>query len=594
MKRKNLRLFLCFMLLVLCLPSIAAAAPERRIALVIGNSAYSSGPLKSPVNDAAAMSAQLQKLGFTVILKRDANLRGMEDALTDFGDRLKQGGVGLFYYAGHGLQVGGVNYLVPVEARISQESDIRHETLDLGKVINEMANTNNGLNIVILDACRGNPYYPGFRNVARGLAGVSSAPVGMFISYSTGTNQVARDGEGKNSPYTRVLLENIAQPGLTINKVFMNVRSKLMKETGQAPWELSSLDREFFFVPGSPERLAAAVPAGKATYDPDDANRKLEEEQRRLAEERASFAKKKALEANRKMIAAERERLMAEQEKARQAEARRIAAEKASLEEERQKTAEERKPLAAEQEEARRLEEERASFAKKKAQGEKRRKIAEEAGRLATEQKAERMAVVQEPGRMAVVQEAGRPAAEQEAERLAVLQEAQRPAAEQEVERLAAEERERAKKSTTLAMAKPPSQSTARETARGDRFIAYRDGTVLDTSTNLMWAAKDNGRDIKWSNAKSYCENYRGGGYKDWRMPTQDELAGLYDNANSYRSACGVLNLTKLIRLTCSAPWASETRGSDAALFYFLYGSRSWVRQSYDRSARALPVRSVK
>jgi uncharacterized caspase-like protein len=594
MKRKTIRLFPCFMLLAFCLPSIAAAAPEQRIALVIGNSAYSSGPLKSPVNDAAAMSAQLQKLGFTVILKMDANLRGMEGALADFGDRLKQGGVGLFYYAGHGLQVGGVNYLVPVEARINRESDIRHETLDLGKVLNEMASTNNGLNIVILDACRDNPYYPGFRNVARGLAGVSNAPMGMFISYSTGTNRVVKDGGGGNSPYTKALLENIAQPGLTINKVFMNVRSKLMKETGQVPWELSSLDRDFFFVSGSPERLATAVPAGKATYDLDDANRKLEEEQRRLAEESAAFAKKKALEENRQMIAAERERLKAEQEKARQAEARRLVAEKASVEKERQKTAEERKRLAAEQEEARRLEEEKASFPKEKVQGEKRRKIAEEAGRLATEQKAERLAVVQEAGRPAAEQETERLAVLQEAQRLEVLREAHRLAVLQEVQRLAAEERERAEKSTTLAMAKPPLQSKARETAKENRFIAYKDGTVLDTSTNLMWAAKDNGRDIKWANAKSYCENYRGGGYKDWRMPTQDELAGLYDDTKSYKSACGVLNLTKLIRLTCSAPWASETRGSDAALFYFLYGSRSWVRQSYDRSARALPVRSGK
>ena len=578
MKRKTIRLFLCFMLLVLCLPSIAAAAPERRIALVIGNSAYSSGPLKSPVNDATAMSAQLQKLGFNVILKMDANLRGMEGALTDFGDRLKQGGVGLFYYAGHGLQLGGVNYLVPVEATINRESDIRHETLDLGKVIHEMANTNNGLNIVILDACRDNPYYPGFRNVARGLAGVSNAPVGMFIAYSTWTNRVVKDGDGENSPYTRVLLENIAQPGLTIKNVFMNVRRKIKKETGQVPWELSSLDRDFFFVPGSPERLAAAVPAGKATYDLDDANRKLEKEQRHIEEERAAFAKKKALEENRQMIAAERERLAAEQEKARQAEARRLVAEKASLEEERQKTAEERKRLAAEQEESRRLEEERASFAKKKAQGEKRRKIAEEVGRLATEQKAER------------------PAAEQKAERLAVLQEAQRLVAKQEVERLAAEERERARKRTTLAMAKPPFQSTARETARDDRFIAYRDGTVLDTSTNLMWASKDNGRDIKWSNAKSYCENYRGGGYRDWRMPTQDELAGLYDESKSYtpKQRDYSVHLTDWIELTACCPWASDVRGSGAAYFGFSAGGRGWGLPSDSDSRRALPVRSGK
>jgi len=517
MKRKTrclVHLTFCLMLLAIFFPGIVTAASERRTALVIGNSAYSLWPLKNPVNDAAAISAQLQELGFTVILKRDANLRVMEDALTDFGDRLKQGGVGLFYYSGHGLQVGGVNYLVPVEARINRESDFRHETLDLGKIINEMANTNNGLNIVILDACRDNPYYPGFRNVARGLSRVSNAPVGMLIAYSTWTNRMVKDEDrdGENSPYTKALLENIAKPGLTINDVFMNVRSKLMKETMQMPWELSTLGRDFFFIPGSPGILAAAVPAAKATYDLDDANRKLEEEQCRISEERASFAKKKALETNRQIVAEERERLTAEQDRARQEEARHLETAKASLEEERQKIAEERKHLAA----------------------------------------------------------------------------------EQEAEGLAAEEREKAKKSTILAMAKRPFQPKARETSRDGRFVAYKDGTVLDTSTNLMWAGKDNGRDIKWANAKSYCENYRGGGHKDWRMPTQDELVGLYDNDKSYRSMCGDVNLTKLIRLTCGAPWASETRGSDAAIFYFYYGSRSWVRQSYGRSARALPVRSCK
>jgi uncharacterized caspase-like protein len=477
----------------------------------------------------------------------------MEDALVDFGDRLKQGGeVGLFFYAGHGLQVGGVNYLVPVEARINRESDIKNETLAMEKILHEMANTNNGLNIVILDACRDNPYYPGFRNVTRGLSGVSNAPTGMFISYSAWTNRVVKDGDGENSPYTRALLENIAQPGLTINKVFMNVRSKFMKETGQMPWDLSSLDRDFFFVTGK-EKTATArdespVPATAATDDFDQKKRILEAEARRLEEERTSLAKKKAQEEKRQKIA----------------------------------------------DEARRPEEEKASLAKRKTQGEKRQKMAEEAGRLAAEQKAGRLGAVQEAGRLAAVQEAGRLAAVQEAGRLAAEEEAKRLAEELEAKRLAEEEREKAKKSTTLAMAKRPSQSTAREAARDGRYIAYRDGTVLDTSTNLMWAAKDNGRDIKWAGAKSYCENYRGGGYKDWRMPTQDELASLYDKAITYRSACGDVNLTKLIRLTCSAPWASETRGPDAALFYFLYGSRSWVRQSYDRSARALPVRSGK
>ncbi len=125
---------------------------------------------------------------------------------------------------------------------------------------------------------------------------------------------------------------------------------------------------------------------------------------------------------------------------------------------------------------------------------------------------------------------------------------------------------------------------TAGEFGRDGRFIAYDNGTVLDTRTNLMWAARDNGSDIDWPNAKSYCENYRGGGYKDWRMPTQDELAGLYEKNETYKSECGWfsydIHITKMIRLTCVAPWASETSGSDATYFDFSNGERYWNNQS--------------
>ena len=134
-----------------------------------------------------------------------------------------------------------------------------------------------------------------------------------------------------------------------------------------------------------------------------------------------------------------------------------------------------------------------------------------------------------------------------------------------------------------------------KEIGKDGRFTAYDNGTVLDTRTNLMWAAKDNGSDITWANAKSYCENYRGGGYTDWRMPTQAELAGLYDKTKTYRSACGYdVQLTELIRLTCIAPWASETRGSEAAFFYFNPGGRKVYKKSNDGGIRALPVRSGK
>jgi hypothetical protein len=110
-----------------------------------------------------------------------------------------------------------------------------------------------------------------------------------------------------------------------------------------------------------------------------------------------------------------------------------------------------------------------------------------------------------------------------------------------------------------------------------------------------MWAAKDNGSDINWQDAKNYCKNYRGGGYTNWRMPTQDELAGLHDQTKTYRSACGYdVHLTELIRLTCYWAWASETRGSGAATFIFTYGERRWGSSKLSDRYRALPVRSVK
>jgi hypothetical protein len=135
-----------------------------------------------------------------------------------------------------------------------------------------------------------------------------------------------------------------------------------------------------------------------------------------------------------------------------------------------------------------------------------------------------------------------------------------------------------------------------KEIRKDGRFIAYDDGTVLDRVSGLMWAAKDNESDINWPGAKSYCENYRGGGYTDWRMPTQDELAGLYDKAEGYKSACGdEAHLTELIRLTCYWTWASETRDSGAACFRFGGGGyRCWGPPSGSSFSRVLPVRSGK
>ncbi len=141
--------------------------------------------------------------------------------------------------------------------------------------------------------------------------------------------------------------------------------------------------------------------------------------------------------------------------------------------------------------------------------------------------------------------------------------------------------------------------TAAEEKARDGRFVAYDNGTVLDTKTNLMWATRDNGSIINWTDAKYYCENYRGGDYKDWRMPTRDELAGLYDAAKTYKSDCGdgrdVHLATELIRIRCGWVWASETRSTEAAYFLFYNGTRNWCPQTNVRyNLRALPVRSGK
>jgi hypothetical protein len=156
-----------------------------------------------------------------------------------------------------------------------------------------------------------------------------------------------------------------------------------------------------------------------------------------------------------------------------------------------------------------------------------------------------------------------------------------------------------ASKNKKLAMGNQPSVPPTEKTITDGRFTAYNNGVVLDIHTNLMWAAKDNGSDINWTDAKAYCENYRGGGYKDWRMPTQDELAGLYDstviNNNSTTGKCsGGYHLTNLINLTCGVPWASETRGSGAASFNFSNGKRLLDLQSGSGSRRVIPVRSGK
>jgi len=322
MKVMSIRIFLVLFILVLICPSSLIAAPEKRTALVIGNGAYSSAPLKNPVNDATDIAATLKRLGFDVILKKNASMQDMENAIRDFGSRLKRGGEGLFFYAGHGVQIGGKNYLIPIGAKIDKETDAKYQAIDAEMVLDEMANAGNHVNIMILDACRDNPLGRSLRGAGRGLAIISDAPQGMLITYSTSPGKTAADGEGRNSRYTAALIKYMTEPGQPVEQVFKKVRQTLTAQSDgkQIPWELSSLQGNFFFAPTSAGKSAAIVPEGKATAgsdELDDENRRLEAEQLQLEEEKASFAKKKILEEKRQKIEEEKEQLAAEKETAR-------------------------------------------------------------------------------------------------------------------------------------------------------------------------------------------------------------------------------------------------------------------------------------
>lgn len=232
------------------------AANEVRVALVIGNSSYKDSPLANPVNDATDIAKALQQAGFKVILKRNVGARDMRQAIRKFGTELRRAQVGLFYFAGHGIQVKGANYLVPVGADIQSEADTEDLAIDANYALRTMEEAQVKVSIVILDACRNNPYARSFRSSARGLAQMSAA-TGSVIAYATAPGSVAADGQGRNGVYTKHLLASLAQSNTDILKVFQRTRAEVVKETGgkQTPWESISLVGDFHFRPG-----AAAMP----------------------------------------------------------------------------------------------------------------------------------------------------------------------------------------------------------------------------------------------------------------------------------------------------------------------------------------------
>ncbi|MEI6206879.1 MAG: caspase family protein [Desulfuromonadales bacterium] len=223
---------------------------RKRVALVIGNSSYTSSPLRNPVNDARAMAATLRRIGFDVEEKTDLGYVAMNKAVEGFGKRLAAGGVGLFYYAGHGVQVQGANYLLPVDAEIDDENEVRYKAVDAGLVLAKMEQARGDVNLVVLDACRNNPFARSFRSAARGLASMD-APSGSMIAYATAPGKTAADGSGRNGVYTEELIRMMETPGLSVEEAFKRVRKAVMSKTAsaQVPWESSSLTGDFHFVP---------------------------------------------------------------------------------------------------------------------------------------------------------------------------------------------------------------------------------------------------------------------------------------------------------------------------------------------------------
>ena len=272
----------CLSAIAICLAGVLAAvalaqpaAAQKRVALVIGNAAYThAGRLANPANDAADMAAALKGVGIDVILGVDLDRRGFDAKLREFSRAIADADAGILYYAGHGLQVGLRNYLVPTDAQLQGERDLEFETVALDFVMRQMEIGREGkTNIVFLDACRDNPLARnlaramGTRSVGvgRGLAEVQ-AGVGTFIAYATKPGEVALDGDGRNSPFTAALAKAVKAPGKNLTAVMVDVRKEVLTATRnrQVPWDHSALTGEFYFqLASAPAMLPKTAPPAR-------------------------------------------------------------------------------------------------------------------------------------------------------------------------------------------------------------------------------------------------------------------------------------------------------------------------------------------
>lgn len=397
-----------------------------KVALTIGNSNYSNSPLTNPVNDARAIGTALGNSGFDVTIKLDAPRGELAAAVQAYTQALaKRQAVGVFYFAGHGLQLAWRNYMVPVDANLNSVADIQKQCVELADLVAGIAKANNPLNIVILDACRDNPFGNLTGADQKGLSQMD-APPSTLLAYATAPGNVASDGEGVNGLYTEHLLKEIAVPEAKVEDVFKRVRLQVRRRTNgqQIPWESTSLEEDFFFVPPralavqaelEQERLRKEQEAAREKQrlaEEAERQRKLEEARRqaRLAAEEAERQRKEELAAmNQKRLADEAERkrrqeiaLKEAQQAAVEAERKRreeevrleaqLAAEKAERNYREQLARQEQQRIAEETERKRKMDEAMRESRRAEEEAERRRK--EEIARQEAERKRSQSPVV--------------------------------------------------------------------------------------------------------------------------------------------------------------------------------------------------------